>query len=56
VRPLQAISVLGFVLAALGFAYAAIVIANAVFGRPIDGWSSSWWCSLSLQIRAQLWL
>jgi len=40
VRPLQAISVLGFVIATLGFAYAAIVIANAIFGKPIEGWSS----------------
>jgi Glycosyltransferase family 9 (heptosyltransferase) len=40
VRPLQAISVLGFVVAMLGFVYAAIVIANAIFGRPVEGWSS----------------
>jgi len=40
VRPLQAISVLGFVIATLGFAYAAIVIANAIFGQPVEGWSS----------------
>jgi polyisoprenyl-phosphate glycosyltransferase len=41
VRPLQAISVLGFVIATLGFAYAAIVIANAFFfAKPIEGWSS----------------
>jgi glycosyltransferase involved in cell wall biosynthesis len=40
VRPLQAISVLGFVIALLGFGYAALVIANAIFGRPVEGWSS----------------
>jgi glycosyltransferase involved in cell wall biosynthesis len=40
VRPIQAISVLGFVIALLGFIYAAAVIANAVFGRPVEGWSS----------------
>jgi glycosyltransferase involved in cell wall biosynthesis len=40
VRPLQAISVLGFVIALLGFAYAVMVIANAIFGRPVEGWSS----------------
>lgn len=40
VRPLQAISVLGFVIATLGFGYAAIVIANGIVGKPVEGWSS----------------
>lgn len=40
VRPLQAISGLGFVIALLGFVYAVVVIANAIFGKPVEGWSS----------------
>ncbi|MGO4716624.1 glycosyltransferase family 2 protein [Bradyrhizobium sp. 2TAF24] len=40
VRPVQMISTLGFLTAALGFVYAAIVVANAALGRPVEGWSS----------------
>jgi polyisoprenyl-phosphate glycosyltransferase len=40
VRPLQAISALGVLVALVGFAYAAVVIANALLGRPVEGWSS----------------
>jgi len=39
-RPLQAISGLGFLIAALGFVYAAIVIVHALAGRSVEGWSS----------------
>ncbi len=39
-RPLQAISALGFLIATLGFVYAAVVIVHALAGRSIEGWSS----------------
>jgi polyisoprenyl-phosphate glycosyltransferase len=39
-RPIRAMSVLGLMLALLGFLYAIFVIANALVGRPIEGWSS----------------
>jgi dolichol-phosphate mannosyltransferase len=38
--PIRFMSYLGFVVAFSGFAYAGIVIINAVRGAPIQGWSS----------------
>ena len=38
--PIRLMSYVGFVVALLGFIYAAIVVANAVAGRPVEGWSS----------------
>ena len=38
--PIRLMSYLGFVVALLGFLYAAIVVANAIAGRPVEGWSS----------------
>jgi polyisoprenyl-phosphate glycosyltransferase len=40
VRPIQAMTVVGFLTAVLGFVYAAIVAARAIFDRPVEGWSS----------------
>jgi polyisoprenyl-phosphate glycosyltransferase len=40
VRPVQAISALGFLIAGAGFVYAAVVIFNALVGRPPEGWTS----------------
>jgi dolichol-phosphate mannosyltransferase len=39
-RPLRWISALGLVTAAAGLLYALVVIANAVVGNPVAGWSS----------------
>jgi dolichol-phosphate mannosyltransferase len=39
-KPIRAMSILGFMLALLGFLYAGLVIVNALVGRPIEGWSS----------------
>jgi polyisoprenyl-phosphate glycosyltransferase len=38
--PIRAMSWLGFAVAAAGFLYAAVVIANALAGRPPAGWTS----------------
>lgn len=38
--PIRSISYLGLVIAMLGFVYAAVVIANAVLLRPVEGWTS----------------
>ena len=38
--PIRAMSYLGFLVALLGFAYAAVVAANAFAGNPVEGWSS----------------
>lgn len=38
--PIRAMSVIGVVTAILGLAYAVWVIVNALFGRPVQGWSS----------------
>jgi len=40
VRPVQIMSIVGILVAMLGFLYAGVVIANAIFGRPTEGWSS----------------
>jgi hypothetical protein len=40
IRPLQVISLLGCLIALLGFIYAGVVVANAILGRPTEGWSS----------------
>jgi dolichol-phosphate mannosyltransferase len=38
--PLRAISILGFLVAALGFAYAVVVIAaKLTWGHPVEGWT-----------------
>ena len=39
-RPLRAISMLGFLIAFFGFLYAGVVILNAILGHPTEGWSS----------------
>jgi len=39
-RPLRWISALGLLTAAAGLLYALVVIANAVLGEPVAGWSS----------------
>lgn len=38
--PIRLMSYFGFVVAVLGFLYAAFVVANALAGRPAQGWSS----------------
>ena len=38
--PIRLMSYLGIVFAVLGFLYAGVVIANAIAGRPAEGWSS----------------
>jgi dolichol-phosphate mannosyltransferase len=38
--PIRLISYLGIIVALLGFLYAGIVIINAIFGPPPQGWSS----------------
>ena len=38
--PVRLMSIAGFVVAVLGFGYAALVIANAILGKPAEGWSS----------------
>jgi len=38
--PIRVMSWLGFVTALLGFIYAGYIIANALHGRPVEGWSS----------------
>lgn len=38
--PIRLMSYLGFIVAVFGFFYAAFVIANALAGRPTEGWSS----------------
>jgi hypothetical protein len=40
VRPIQIMSAIGVLTAILGFLYACFIIGHAVFGRPIEGWSS----------------
>ncbi len=39
-RPIRLMSWLGIALAAAGFLYAGVVVINALFGRPVEGWSS----------------
>jgi dolichol-phosphate mannosyltransferase len=39
-KPIRYISYAGFVFAALGFLYAIRLIANAVNGHPVEGWTS----------------
>jgi polyisoprenyl-phosphate glycosyltransferase len=39
-RPVRAMSMVGFVTATLGFLYAGVVVINAAFGKPVEGWSS----------------
>lgn len=39
-RPIRWMSYLGFVTALLGFLYAGVVVANALAGQPVLGWSS----------------
>jgi dolichol-phosphate mannosyltransferase len=38
--PIRAMSYVGFAVAVLGFAYAALVVYNALLGQPVEGWSS----------------
>lgn len=38
--PIRLISYAGMIVALLGFLYAAVVIANALVGRPVQGWAS----------------
>jgi dolichol-phosphate mannosyltransferase len=38
--PIRLMSALGFTVALLGFLYAAFVIGNSFFGKPVEGWSS----------------
>jgi dolichol-phosphate mannosyltransferase len=38
--PIRFMSYVGFLVAALGFVYAVIVIANSLRGRPVEGWAS----------------
>jgi glycosyltransferase involved in cell wall biosynthesis len=38
--PIRLMSYLGLVVAVMGFLYAGVVVANALFGNPIQGWSS----------------
>ena len=38
--PIRLMSYLGFVVALLGFVYAAWVVKNAIAGHPVEGWSS----------------
>jgi dolichol-phosphate mannosyltransferase len=38
--PIRLMSVVGFVTALIGFAYAAVVLGNALLGHPPQGWSS----------------
>ena len=38
--PIRLISYAGMIVALLGFLYAGVVIANALIGRPVQGWAS----------------
>jgi polyisoprenyl-phosphate glycosyltransferase len=38
--PIRLMSYVGFIIAFLGFLYAAIVVANAYAGQPVEGWTS----------------
>jgi dolichol-phosphate mannosyltransferase len=38
--PIRLMSVLGFLVAAVGFVYAIVVVVNALRGSPAEGWSS----------------
>jgi dolichol-phosphate mannosyltransferase len=38
--PIRLMAGLGFAVALMGFLYAAFVVGNAIFGKPIQGWSS----------------
>ena len=38
--PIRLISYAGMIVALLGFLYAAVVMANALIGRPVHGWAS----------------
>jgi polyisoprenyl-phosphate glycosyltransferase len=38
--PIRLMSYVGFIVATLGFLYAGWVIANALAGQPVEGWSS----------------
>lgn len=38
--PLKAMTVLGFTVSAIGMLYALFILGNAIFGKPVQGWSS----------------
>jgi len=38
--PIRLMAYVGFLVAVAGFAYAGVVVANAINGRPAEGWSS----------------
>lgn len=38
--PIRLMSLIGFAVAVVGFLYASLVIANALAGRPPEGWAS----------------
>ncbi len=38
--PLKSMTLIGFATSLFGFAYAAYIIVNAIFGHPAEGWSS----------------
>lgn len=38
--PIRLITCVGFIVALMGFFYAAVVLTNAVLGHPIEGWTS----------------
>jgi dolichol-phosphate mannosyltransferase len=38
--PIRFMTYLGFLVATIGFVYAAFVILNAIFGQPVAGWTS----------------
>ncbi|MEX1232335.1 MAG: glycosyltransferase family 2 protein [Planctomycetaceae bacterium] len=38
--PIRMMSVIGLMISLAGFAYAAFIIFNAIFGQPAEGWSS----------------
>src|SRR5262249_27959098 len=38
--PIRIMSYVGFLVALVGFVYAALIIVNALSGHPVEGWSS----------------
>jgi polyisoprenyl-phosphate glycosyltransferase len=38
--PIRAMSYVGFLVALLGFLYAAFIVVHSIGGRPVEGWSS----------------
>jgi polyisoprenyl-phosphate glycosyltransferase len=38
--PIRAMSLLGIGVTSLGFIYCAVIVANYLFGRPVEGWTS----------------